>query len=112
LQVHCRPRHDAFSVVATKNCKSLHICSSVLMQQFENYGRAMAQVAGLSPRWLEFDERPVLVGFVVDTVALGQVCHRVFPLSLVTVISPVFPTCIPFIYYRRDIISAVEIIVK
>jgi len=82
------------------------------MQYFENYGRAMAQVAGLPPRWLGFDVRPVHVGFVVDTVALGQGSHQVFPLSLVTVISPVLRTRISYIFYWRDVISAVEIIVK
>lgn len=37
--------------------------------------------AGLSPRMPEFDTRPIHVGFVMNTVALGWVILQVLQLS-------------------------------
>ena len=46
-------------------------------------------VTGLSPRSPRYDGMPFYVGFLVDTVALGQVCLQVFWFSPVRIIPPV-----------------------
>jgi hypothetical protein len=45
-------------------------------------------VAGISPQRNGFVTGPVLVGFVVDKAALGQVFLRVLHFSLVSIIPP------------------------
>jgi hypothetical protein len=67
-------------------------------------------VVSLSLRGAGFDARPVNVGFVVDTVALGQAPHSVLFLAA-TIIPPMINTH-SLIHHRRNIMLGVEGIVK
>jgi hypothetical protein len=72
--------------------------------------RLSRSVVGLSVRGAGFDNRAVDVGFVVDTVALGQVLHPVRVLS-VPIIPPMLSTH-SLIHRRCNIMLAVEDVVK
>ena len=50
--------------------------------EIQNLPWVMWLFVGLSPGILEFDPRPVYVGFVVDKVGLGQSFLRVLRFSL------------------------------
>ena len=67
-------------------------------------------VASLLVRGAGFHRRPLNVGFVMDTVALGQVLHPVLILS-VAIIPPMLSTH-SLIHHRRNIMLAVGGIVK
>lgn len=57
--------------------------------------------SGLSPRKDGSDYRAVNMIFVVDTVAPGQVCLRVFRFSSVSIIPQMPRAHILFVYHRR-----------
>jgi len=67
-------------------------------------------VVSLSVRGAGFDPRQVNVGFMADTVALGQVLHPVLILS-VAIIPPTLSSH-SLIHHRRNIMLAMEGIVK
>lgn len=56
---------------------------------------------GLSPRKDGSDYRAVNMIFVVETVALGQFCLRVFQFSPVSIIPQMPRAHILFVYHRR-----------
>jgi hypothetical protein len=56
-------------------------------------------VAGLSPQSPEFAPGSIHVAFLVDRVALGQVCLRVLHFSPVSIIPPSFSI---LIFHRGD----------
>lgn len=59
-----------------------------------------------------FQSQAVLVGFVVDIVALALVFLQILPFSHIVVIPPLFHTHGLFIYIRRYGILAVDRVVK